>query len=608
MLIFSKEDAELNIFKKVSIGRLFFGIFAMFISVIFLIFSWISYTVTSRQLADNTSINQQALLNELNKQLIIQLKSLEQMSLAAVRNIEFIGYDPQESDLFERNKRKENLANSLASVTYSTAMIDSIYLYLNYPISSSGLESVKFYNLEDLKNDKWYSYIENSEFAWIPEHTIKSNVGNIQVISFARQIYISGKYLGVLTFNIKASQIQKLIQGETDGRSRLLFDTGNRIITSIGDPQLNNEVMKKFGEIDEVMRKSEEKDNSLTGSIHLPNFQPDALLVWSRSPSNWVLVEITPWKDIVNGSVKLALILLSVGLIFIVIVSFFTLYLSRQFTKPIKLLVRQMKRLPSESLITDLPTDYCNEFGYLFDGYRKQIERIEELMQSLKSQNKRQRDAEIQALQAMINPHFLYNTLDQLNWMAIDSGQEKISEVLSLMGKMFRIGLSNGEKIISIEDEITHVECYLKIQQIRWGYRLSVEISVDQDIKAFYIPRLTLQPFVENAIIHGFHGRKTGAIRISVHKQNQDIKIEIRDNGVGIRSDWKAPKKKTGGYGLCNVFKRMRAYFSPPYGVDISGIDGEGTRVIILLPQIENKDKVEDGYYLGNSDNAQISL
>lgn len=582
-----------NLFKRVRIGRLFFGSFAAFIAVLLLISSWISYSLTSRELADNTANYQQDLLNELNKRLVTQLNSIEQMSNAASRNIDIIGYDPLETDLFELKKRKEDLANLLASITYSTTMVQSIYLYIERPFVTDAQGPIRVYDLKRVKDEDWFSDIQNNDFAWVKERTIQTNKGSLSVTSFARKLYNnSGIYYGMLLLNVKSSEIQNLIRGETEGRSRLLVDDGGRTIAAIGDPNLQESELEKI-------RLIKEK----SGSVHLKaKQQNESLLVWSKSPSNWTLVEVTPWKSIVHGSIRLALILLTVGLSAIFIASFFTFFISRQFTNPIRLLVAFMNKLPDRGLVSDLPTDYSNEFGNLFNGYRKQMERIEELLTSLKAQHKRQREAEIKALQAMINPHFLYNTLDQLNWLAIDSGQTKISKILSLMGKMFRIGLSNGETLIPIADEMTHVECYLQIQQIRWGDRLAFTISVDETAKDLFIPRLTLQPFIENAIIHGFHGRKKGEIRVNVQLLGQDIQFQVWDDGVGLRPDWDQPKaRKTGGYGLRNVKERIEAYFGPPYGVHITSTESKGTEVTILLPQIQNKEEVEERYHVENT-------
>ncbi|MEK8127164.1 sensor histidine kinase [Paenibacillus filicis] len=582
----------MSLFKRVRIDRLFFGSFALFIAALLLIFTWISYSITSHELADTTSYYQRDLLGELNKQLDIQLRSIEQMSLAAARNIDTVGYDPLEKDSFERLRRKKDLLNMLANITYSTTMVQSIHLYMENPDLTDSQAPVKFLDIHQVRSESWFPEVQNNDFSWIRERTLETNTGPQSFIGFARKVYNnSGKYYGLLVLNLKSSAIEYLVQGESEGRKRILLDGGGKTISSIGNLALPEPVLSGI-------RAS--KDRS--GSVRLPAVadSEDVLIVWNKSQSDWILIEATPWNSIVHGSLRLAYTLIAVGLAAIFIASFFTLFLSRQFTKPIRQLLSIMGRVPANSAMDHLPTDYTNEFGHMFQGYRRQMERIEELLHSLKAQHKRQREAEILALQAMINPHFLYNTLDQLNWLAIEAGQEKISRILSLMGKMFRIGLSNGETMILIKDELVHVESYLHIQKIRWGDRLTYSMDIDEALKEMYIPRLTLQPFVENAIIHGFHGRRSGDICIEAGIRDHDIEFLIYDNGVGIRPDWHEKKRKTGGYGIRNVKERIDAYLGTPYGVALHNRDGQGTLVTIVLPVISNKQEAEERFHVAN--------
>lgn len=207
---------------------------------------------------------------------------------------------------------------------------------------------------------------------------------------------------------------------------------------------------------------------------------------------------------------------------------------------------------------------------------------------SLAERYEQQRKAEIEALQANINPHFLYNTLDQLNWMAIAEGQDKMSRILELMGRMFRIGLSHGESFITIGEELTHVGCYLEIQQLRWEDGLEYEVHVSQELQKLFIPKMTLQPFVENSMIHGFNSRQSGKIVIQVTEEGERIRIVIEDDGIGLSHNHdKGNNRRKGGYGIRNVRERFSAYFGEDF--DIALADGEhgGTVVSIVFPRLE---------------------
>jgi two-component system sensor histidine kinase YesM len=260
------------------------------------------------------------------------------------------------------------------------------------------------------------------------------------------------------------------------------------------------------------------------------------LTVYDTDPSGWTLLEITPWKDIRRGSRRLVFLLIIIGLMAITAASF--------------------------------------------------------LVFQLKQQYHQRNAAEMKTLQAMINPHFLYNTLDQINWMAIDAGQADISRALSLMGKMFRIGLSHGEALIPVEEEIAHVNCYLELQKLRWKDRLEYTITCDPLLGSCQIPRLIIQPFVENSIIHGFHNRGGGRIDILFFREHEDLVILIKDNGIGIAPGWRervlsrnrGSEKNAGGYGLQNVIKRIEILYQKTDSVLIEGAVGEGTTVTLRFP------------------------
>lgn len=268
----------------------------------------------------------------------------------------------------------------------------------------------------------------------------------------------------------------------------------------------------------------------------------ESLVVYSKvADSNWMLVEITPWERITSGSVKLAGVIITIGIGALLLAFLLTLWLSRQLLKPIAQLVRAMKNYDVGGKQAELAGDYTNEFGILFAGFRRLNERIQALYASLAQRYEQQRKAEIEALQANINPHFLYNTLDQLNWMAIAEGQEKMSRILELMGRMFRIGLSHGESFITIEDELTHVACYLEIQQIRWEDGLEYEVQASKEVRDLFIPKMTLQPFVENSIIHGFNARQSGRIQIKAEEEGGRVRMTITDNGSGLAPEHREP-------------------------------------------------------------------
>lgn len=578
----------MNIFKRYKINNVFYICFSICFIILLAIVIWTSYSVSSKEMAKKMSFYQQKLLIQMNKKIDIQMKSIEQTSLETSRSLDLLEDLANVSDdSYERFRRNSRIESVLAEITYRSYIIELVSLYMVYPLDKEISGNLNIKDEKLMANEVWYPEIQNSDFAWIGEHSISTSKGSIPVISFARKIYsYNGQYLGTLVLHIKSSDIQQIISDEVEGGDRFLLDFRNSIMTHTLEDDSKDILIQSLCE----------HFDSNNGFIHLKkgqfeqfSFNEESLVVWSKSlNSNWMLVEVTPWGEITSGSKQIAYMLIGVGVGVIFITLLVSHLLTIQFTKPIMLLVNLMNNITLDTEKINLPKGYKNEFGLLFEGYTSQMQRIEELYQSLEEQHQKKRKAELRALQAMINPHFLYNTLDQLNWLAIESGNTRISEILEHMGKMFRIGLSNGADIIKIRQEIDHVEYYLKIQQLRWGEGLKYNIEIDEKLKELYVPKMILQPFVENSIIHGFHTRFDGEINISLIENSQgDLIFSIVDNGVGYEIDkLETKKRETGGFGINNVKERIDVYFGHEYCVEINSQPNVGTTVNIKVPKL----------------------
>lgn len=583
-----------NPFKKYRIDRLFFYSFALILITVIAVIAWTSYSSSSKALVKATSHYQQQLLDERNNEINTRLIMIEQISLSSSRDTELVNFLINRQDDFQRYRRRAGVESGLANLTYAIPIIQGIDLYMNNPILSERQNYIQFRDLKKLDEQKWAKCLVKSDYCWSQEYDFVSTQGEIPVLSFARKVSNEKDSLGVLVIHIKANEIRKLLAGNADGANRIMVGSDGQQMMKIG-ATLEQSQWSKWVDL---------KSNQ-SGYVHIPETSDlqDTLLVYSRmNNSNWTLIEFTSWTQVTASSVKLAELIALIGAAAILLVLLITHFLSRQFTKPIKKLVTAMRVYSVGGAARgahggsgggpDLPRDYENEFGYLFSGYRKQNERIEELYLTLEQRYEQQRKAEIEALQANINPHFLYNMLDQLNWMAIEAGQNELSRILELMGKMFRIGLSNGNSFITIADELLHIKCYLEIQQLRWGDGLNYTIDVPptSEVQALFIPKLTLQPFVENSIVHGFNKKHHGNVFINVGKDNigkdnNVLKIIVEDDGIGLnQSVNNLNKHRTGGYGIRNVKERIAGYFGENYGITLFEREQGGTRVEIMLP------------------------
>lgn len=248
-----------------------------------------------------------------------------------------------------------------------------------------------------------------------------------------------------------------------------------------------------------------------------------------------------------------------------------------------------------QALVTSKNVDEITELGMSFNIM---IGRIRQLLDSKIKEQENLQKAELKALQAQINPHFLYNTLDTIVWMAQSNKMEQVIEIVRALSSFFRIALSKGQDWITIEQEIEHVRCYLTIQKMRYRDILDYKIEVDEDILNGTILKLTLQPLVENALYHGIKNKRNGGL-ILVHArraENDRVLLEIEDNGVGftpyrlariiaaMNEETDDFTFKESGFGLENVNKRIKLYYGKEYGLTVESRFQEGTRVTVTIP------------------------
>lgn len=230
----------------------------------------------------------------------------------------------------------------------------------------------------------------------------------------------------------------------------------------------------------------------------------------------------------------------------------------------------------------------------LADSLNVMIEKIQTLIDNVMLEQMRLREAELEILQMQINPHFLYNTLDTIVWLAEAGNKEAVVEMVQTLSDFFRSSLNSGKDIVSIESEIRHVSSYLQIQRVRYQDILEYEISIPEEIGNCQIPKITLQPLVENALYHGIkYKRGKGKIVVTGRIQDHMCVLSVRDDGVGMTKE--RLHQVRGGlttkiedsndfYGLYNVNERIRLKFGEEYGLRIDSISQEGTAVDVWLP------------------------
>ena len=273
---------------------------------------------------------------------------------------------------------------------------------------------------------------------------------------------------------------------------------------------------------------------------------------------------------------------------------FLGLFFSRLFTRKIEELTRNMDRVNHGSREVTVTSDSGDEVGILIRSFRRMMDEINRLIDEVYVNKLSLKEYELKALQAQINPHFLYNTLSAINWMALKGGQKEISRVTLALSAFYRTALSKGEDMVTVENCIRNMEAYLEIQLVMHDNDFTVEWDVDESIKNEKMPKLLLQPVVENALEHGLDEKEEGErkLKLSFLDMDQEMLIMVQDNGPGMDQE-KADTLVTyqaQGYGLKNVNDRIRLLYGEDYAVRIFSRPGEGTKVEMRFPKERKKE------------------
>ena len=356
-----------------------------------------------------------------------------------------------------------------------------------------------------------------------------------------------------------------------------------------------NVLYNKTG-LEKLQQDQNGKDNiSQTADELIQKISQSCAYTKTESEENDWVFYLYKSQDAISGSVR-RLLLEEIPLIIAcgLIILFLGLSFSRIFTRKIEELTRNMDQVNHGSREVTVSSDSEDEVGILINSFHNMMDEINRLIDEVYVNKIALKEYELKALQAQINPHFLYNTLSMMNWMAIRSNQMEISKVTLALSTFYRTALSKGEDVVTVENCIQNMQAYLEIQLTMHDNNFTVDW--DPTIKNEKMPKLLLQPVVENAIEHGIDEKEDGDKRIflSFQGNGDDVVITVRDNGMGMPQE-KAETLVTyqaKGYGLKNVNDRIRLLYGENYGIRIFSAPDEGTTVVMRFPKEGRKDEV----------------
>jgi len=328
--------------------------------------------------------------------------------------------------------------------------------------------------------------------------------------------------------------------------------------------------------------------------------------------TGWKVVGVNYRSELVENRDQIRTTYAFWGLTFFSITILLSILLSRRISRPIKQLRKTMQKVEQGNFNVRATIGTHNEIGELSKTFNIMLSEIQKLVQRVTEQQELKRKSELKALQMQINPHFLYNTLDSIIWMAEGGKQQEVIAMSSSLARLFRLSISKNKEIIDIASEVEHVRNYLTIQKIRYKDKMDYRIEVPDEIKRYKTVKIILQPLVENAIYHGIKNKEgTGLIIISGRKTTEGVELIVQDDGVGMSAEALQQLKDTmagngkksvttieessnslsshSGLGVHNVDERIKLYFGNCYGLEYESKEDFGTVVRIRLPAVEEE-------------------
>lgn len=507
---------------------------------------------------------------------------------------DYIAFNPTVQEELARSEPEEEgyfsgyrIVKRLLVQMFKSTQMEDIEIYgengTNYFCSIRGNDEPVLKNEDQLKR------IATENMGAVTYVNDISSSGCIQVVKLIKD-NLSMEALGVLRIGIRISAL-KNIQSSADLTLQghiLLLDSENQVI---------------IGEKNELTDQAEILFAKWNDSFQYQINGDKYHVVYQMSDyTGFKTVAILPAKEITSAVTPLQLATMTALVVGLFLSIALSIFMSRFMSNPIRKTVEALHKVSKGDFSVRLEDERKDEFGEINREFNHTIERMEILLEEIAESRIQNKEMEFKALQAQINPHFLYNALDTINWMARIEGKEEICEMISAVSGLLRISISNKEVLFTVDKELEYVKDYLYIQKTRYRNRFTVHFDIEDEIQKQLLPKLTIQPLVENVIVHSVEvSKEKTKLEIRGYKTDEEVHIEIEDTGVGmsketlanllVPQDRKADVKTAHtGIGTYAVHQRLQLMFGEEYGLSVDSEEGIGTCITIRFPFEKEQD------------------
>lgn len=489
---------------------------------------------------------------------------------------------PISMDLTEQLKNVHLLEQSFAHFKHISDIYD-IRLYIkNEAIYAH--QNREIFNLNTISEEKWYQWMLQNDCSsmWI----MPENEALFSLVRIISNPIVLAEPLAVLRVDLnKERLLQILSKTSITPNSALILMDQNQLLLSSSEDQTQAFYEALATALEQVPGESWQAATLCKQQVFF-KYVPLAT-------TGWYMISVMPYEDIFGTSHELSKDLLLVVCLISIIAYALAYMISNATLKRISQLTHAIKKVQKGDLHTTLVAEGKDELGEMMQTFNDMVGRVNLLMEEKEKAGREIKNLELKALQAQINPHFLYNSLDLINCSAIEHNIPEITSMVSALAKFYKLSLSKGKDKITIADELNHIKLYVKIQNLRFNNRITLQIEADEALLTCKIIKIILQPIVENAIIHGIFEKpvRLGTIHIKVHGGGETIHFKIQDDGIGMDEET-VQKIFVGegyldakhGYGIQNINERLKLSYGEAYRLVCKSQVGIGTTVAFSIP------------------------
>ena len=466
-----------------------------------------------------------------------------------------------------------------------SSLIDAVFLFdiqgryfQHFRGEADSSQYQKYYGTKDVSSQDWYKEAAAKKgkecyFGYdvlLPEDTR----GKVSLVKQLRSE--DYRNLGTLVVRLTNSFLRTaLVENSQEFASDTLFvideNSQERLVYCTGREKENKDIVAHYLE--------KQENNSRDGQYLFTEGK--------NQTTGWKVVNGIARSDLSKDSVYVGITVVISALFILLICLFFSHMISKQINRPLYKLEKVLAQVQQGSRNITEKFDK-GEIGRIGNVLKETVNHNIELRERLLELNVKERESELLLLQAQINPHFLYNTLDSIYCQAKLRGEDEIAQMVDDLSETFKISLNNGKQKIPVVQEMEYIQRYMKIQNIRYEGRFQLILEIEEEILPLYIIKLILEPFVENAVYHGLEPKiGDGFVEIKGERMDDDLYFTVTDNGVGMQNI----DEIYNGFGIRNVVERIHLFYGEAYGIEVNSNPGEGTSIHIHIPVMRGEEE-----------------